>query len=122
MADANIGGYWKGVAVSRMFQVQIHVWLKQTGDSEITGKYESHDPNGRTSVGDLTASVRGSEVTFTSKDRTVEFSGQLVGEAAIDRILYGTMKGQRDQYPTGTLTLFNEQTEFVLQHYNPPPP
>jgi hypothetical protein len=121
MVEQNISGYWKGLAISRSFQINIHVFLEQKGDA-LTGKFETNDPEARTSHGSLSGSVRGTEVIFNSEDKTIEFRGQLLGETNTDYMLFGTLKSVREKSPTSTLTLFPGHSGIVAFNYIPPPP
>ncbi|HZS55170.1 MAG TPA: hypothetical protein VFA65_12255 [Bryobacteraceae bacterium] len=116
MADDNLAGFWKGVAVSRLFQVVIYVFLDGT-DQNLTGRFEAQEPSGQSRDGKVTGTFEGERVSFTD-DSGSRFIGTVVGEGS-QRMIYGTLQGPTDQFPTGTLTLFSAKTELFASHYTP---
>jgi len=121
MPEHNVSGYWKGLAVSRTFQVNVHLFLEHKGEA-VTGQQETHHPDGRSSTGSVTGRVQGRDVTFNSEDKTIEFHGQLLGETSADFMLHGTMKTVKEKSPRTTLTLFPDGGGIIPFQYIPPPP
>ena len=100
---AEIGGYWKGAAVTRFGRTVLHVYLEQSG-SRLTGPYESEDqyPALR---GTVTGSIEDTRLNL-ALENGMDFRGSLSGHPEAQRMIHGTIHYRDEPVPVGTLTLF----------------
>jgi hypothetical protein len=111
----DLSGYWKGVVVTRLFQVTIQIFVEQTGN-ELKARFEAYEPQGRSRSGSLAGTLDGDRIVLKA-DNNTSFTGQLTGTTQVDHMISGVIQGPNDESPTGTLTLFSAQSEIVLAHY-----
>ncbi len=124
MADIDLTGYWKGLAVAPSVHAVVHVFLEQRGNT-LGGQFEAPDlpeMRGFTNKGALRGAINGDQVTFEVADNAAEkvvFTGRVVGEGRLRQMLYGTLQSNRVNVPGGTLTLFQPQHQgIVTQMYS----
>jgi hypothetical protein len=109
MAEADLTGYWKGLAVLPTMQSVVHVYLEHS-EGQIRGKFESPELQD-TNTGDVTGSSDGRTVAFSAPEHG-EFRGYLVGETPENHIIYGVL--QRGETVVGTLTLFRRGESLIF--------